>query len=220
MFLTLDVDWACDDILSDTIDLVEHAGVAATWFVTHETALLDRLRSNPCFELGIHPNFNPLLDRRQNGDNRSAHDVLAEILRVVPEAKAVRSHSMTQSSQLLELFKRQGLTHDCNHFIPYDSGIALRPWRHWNGLIKVPYSWEDDIHALTVSGTPMQVPMSETGLVVVDFHPIHVFLNTERIDQYESTRALHRDARSLICRRAVSSHGSRALLQNLLDMAQ
>ena len=51
IFLTFDIDWADDDVIGDTIDLVEKAEVKATWFVTHQTPLLDRLRDNPKFEL-------------------------------------------------------------------------------------------------------------------------------------------------------------------------
>ncbi len=58
IFLTFDIDWANDDVLNDTIDLIERSDIAATWFVTHDTPVLNRLRANPRFELGIHPNFN------------------------------------------------------------------------------------------------------------------------------------------------------------------
>ncbi len=61
VFLTFDVDWACDEVFADTIDLVEQADVCATWFITHGTPLLERLRENPKFGLGIHPNFNNIL---------------------------------------------------------------------------------------------------------------------------------------------------------------
>ena len=54
IFLTFDIDWACDEVIEDSIVLVESVGAAATWFVTHETPLLERLRNNPAFELGIH----------------------------------------------------------------------------------------------------------------------------------------------------------------------
>ena len=62
VFLTFDIDWASDFVLEYCIDLIESAQVKATFFVTHETPLLERLRENPNFELGIHPNFNPLLE--------------------------------------------------------------------------------------------------------------------------------------------------------------
>lgn len=59
-FLTLDVDWAHDVVLSHCINIVEGSGVPATWFITHYTPLLERLRENKNFELGIHPNFKAL----------------------------------------------------------------------------------------------------------------------------------------------------------------
>jgi len=121
-FLTFDIDWANDDVLADSIDLVEEANISATWFVTHDTPLLKRLRANSKFELGIHPNFNFLL----NGDpsnGRNAEEVIDRLLCVVPEAKSVRSHSMTQSSHLLQLFVDRGIYYDCNHYIPKNAGL-------------------------------------------------------------------------------------------------
>lgn len=115
LFITFDIDWAHDDVLNDTIDLVEQASVSATWFVTHDTPVLKRLRANPKFGLGIHPNFNFLLEGDGHND-RNAREVIERLLANVPEAKSVRSHSMTQSSGLLELFKNVGLTHDVSPF--------------------------------------------------------------------------------------------------------
>ena len=61
IFLTFDIDWAHDDILNDTVDLVESYNVPVTWFVTHDTTVLNRLIDNTWFELGIHPKFTFLL---------------------------------------------------------------------------------------------------------------------------------------------------------------
>jgi hypothetical protein len=121
-FLTVDVEWSCDSVLCDSIDLVEDAGVPATWFVTHETHLLQRLRSNPLFELGIHPNFNPLLDGEADR-GESAIDVVDRLMQIVPEARSVRSHSLTSSSRLQEVFRSAGLTHEMNTLIPDTSGV-------------------------------------------------------------------------------------------------
>lgn len=64
LFLTIDLDWAIDAAIAMCLDLIEAAGVAATVFVTHDTPLLARMRNNPRIELGLHPDFNPLLDGR------------------------------------------------------------------------------------------------------------------------------------------------------------
>jgi len=47
--LTLDIDWAGDAVLADCIELVEATGAPATWFVTHDTPLLERVRANNKF---------------------------------------------------------------------------------------------------------------------------------------------------------------------------
>jgi|APTNR8051073442_1049403.scaffolds.fasta_scaffold04964_6 hypothetical protein len=60
-YLSIDIDWAHDYMLADTIDLVEECRVPVTWFVTHDTPLLARLQGNPYFELGIHSVFSFLL---------------------------------------------------------------------------------------------------------------------------------------------------------------
>ena len=220
LFLTIDIDWAHDDIINDTLSLIEQANVPVTWFITHDTPLLDRLKSNPRHELGIHPNFNPLLD----GINRdNANYVVDSLLDLVPEAKSVRSHSMTQSSRLLDLFKSRGLTHDVNHFIPSHANIELKPWSLWNNLCKVPYFWEDDLHLLYEpmgfkQDRPVELALRRNKLKVFDFHPIHVFLNSESLDRYEQTRSLHQNPCELIKYR-YSGYGTRSRLLELLKLS-
>ncbi len=220
VFLTFDLDWANDQVLNDTIDLVEAADVPATWFVTHATAVLERLGRNPKFELGVHPNFNWLLagDKRNGGD---VQEVLENILEIVPDAKSIRCHSMTQSTGLLAAFASAGLTHDANHFIPACIGTGLRPWKLWNGMTRVPYFWEDDIfcayQSLSQQPDIGEAATTAAGLKVFDLHPIHVFLNTERLERYESTREIHQDPNLLESYR-YDGYGTRNRLLDLLSI--
>lgn len=127
-FLTFDMDWAHDDVIAFTLDILEEAGAKSTWFVTHDTPLLERMRMSPLVELAVHPNFNDLLLGTGDFNVRSsAETIIDTIMALVPEAKAVRSHSLTQNSRLLGLFQKKGLLYDCNDFIPYESGIQIRP---------------------------------------------------------------------------------------------
>lgn len=216
VFITLDIDWCHDDVLVYAIDLLEQADVAATWFVTHETPLLERLRDHPKFELGIHPNFNRLLAGLAQPQENSA-SVMDNILKIVPDAKAVRSHSMTQNSQLLQLFQQRGLIFDCNHFIPHHAGYQLTPFSLWNGLIKIPYFWEDDLHCIEqIDFTPQQWLRSDS-LNVFDFHPIHLFLNTHDLALYEETRDLHYQPDILASRANRQQKGARDWLLQLIN---
>ncbi len=216
-FLTLDIDWAEDRVLEATMDLIDGYGVSATWFVTHDTPLLARLRESGRYELGIHPNFNPLLFHGDAKFGATPEEIVARLLAVVPEAKSVRSHSMAQSSWLLNLFARMGLTHDANTFVPHQSGVELKPWLAWNGLVQVPYFWEDDLHAFARPDWRPDAIAAHPGLKVFDFHPIHLFVNTPTPEFYEALRPQIGDPQALEQRRHVGP-GPRTFLDDLMKL--
>lgn len=223
LFLTFDIDWAHDNVLMDTVGLVTESGIPSTWFVTHPTPILNEIRKCKNQELGIHPNFNALLDG--SGDSEcNPRTILRDLLVIVPEAKSIRSHSMTQSTRLLDEFKAIGLSHDANHFIPQHANIKLKPWFLWNQLCKVPYVWEDDVHLMYESigisqKDPVELAGEMSGIKVFDFHPIHVFLNSESLDRYECTRSLHNNPKELIKYR-YEGYGTRNRLIDLINLAK
>ena len=141
VYITIDIDWAIDELLSDTIDLLEESNVKCTFFVTHDTPLISRIRSNENFEVGIHPNLNPLL-HESNSNTLTARNLFEDLLEIVPEAKSFRCHSMANSSKILELAFDLGLKYDCNYFVPYQAKVHLKPWFIWNGILRIPYFWD------------------------------------------------------------------------------
>jgi hypothetical protein len=179
--------------MQDTIDLLVRHEVQATFLLTHKSELNASIESSRFFEVGIHPNFNFLL----NGTDtkaRNAHEVMGNLTQHVRSPKAIRSHSVVSSSPLQQIYKEFGITHDLNSFIPNNSGIILRPFFSYNGLITVPYCWEDDAHLIfEISDSkevePVEISKEKSGgIKVFNFHPIHVYLNTESITQYENAR--------------------------------
>ena len=199
IYLTVDFDWAHDELLGDTLNLLEGQNIKCTFFVTHDTPILSRIRSNPNFELGIHPNLNPLLHEINEG-KRLAKNCFEELLSIVPEAQSFRCHSMTNSSRILELAASLGLKFDCNYFIPYQANIELRPWITWNGITRVPYFWEDDIsleYGVNETPSELQQILQRSGLKVFDFHPIHIGLNSEHLNRYEKSRENHHRPKAL-----------------------
>lgn len=228
IFLTIDIDWAHEEVINDTIDMVEVADVEATWFVTHQSEYLDRLRSNPKFELGIHPNFNSLLDGpSEPGD--SARERIEQLLEVVPEARCLRSHSLFTSSRLLNLMAEYGLSHESNHYVPVQSYSNLNPHRIWNDIVRVPHSFADDVYVLDTEKAGGEGDLSNikedvsehfvnaSGLRVLDFHPIHVFLNTESHERYQQTRDIHQSPDKLVSHR-YDGIGVRSALETLLGL--
>lgn len=226
IYITFDFDWADDDVLEDTIEIVENAQIKATFFVTHETKHLSRLSNNSLIELGVHPNFRPLFERH-NDLWVGVDSILSNVRELVPEAQSIRCHSLVQSSPLLNLFCEHGYTHDVNQLIPIHSKMILFPYYHWNKkLIRVPFFWEDDIHCLDLSSGlmsdwPIDDCLNYMGIKVFNFHPIHLFLNTENLKRYEKTRSFHNQVRILKKHRFINGReGTRAFFLRLIEEAK
>jgi hypothetical protein len=182
---SMDVDWAADPIIEFCLDLFRKYNVKCTLFATHYSDLLLKAEKEELFEIGIHPNFNPLL----RGNGGSADKVVEDILEIYPNAKGVRSHSLTQSGLILDIFKSKGLVYESCHFLPYYEKI--KPFVLWNDLVRIPFNWEDDYHfALGKNFETSGVSMSENNLTVFSFHPVFVFLNTESYNSYYDFRTI------------------------------
>lgn len=185
VFLTLDVDWAPDFVIRDIDDLLRSLELRATWFITHESEAIDELRLHPNYEIGVHPNFSPALMGKANA--LPVEEVIRYARSIAPDATAFRCHSLVQSTPLLYAMHDAGFTIDCNPFLPFTPIDALFPWRHGSGPMRVPYCWEDDTWVIGECRSPGEIA-SAHGLAVVDFHPIHLWLNSENLERYEAIK--------------------------------
>ncbi|PHR69820.1 MAG: hypothetical protein COA66_14165 [Arcobacter sp.] len=217
IFLTFDIDWASDDVLEYTLNILEEYNIKATFFVTHETSILERMRKNPNIELGIHPNFNPLL----KGDfkyGKNIDEVMQYYKSIVPESVSVRSHALTQNSTYLSLLKKYNITYECNSYIPKNSNIELKPYLHWDKiLIRVSHFWEDDLHCIYKDSWNVKKYLNYKGLKVFDFHPIHIYLNTEDLNRYESARNCFQNTDILNKKMNKDFFGTRNFLERILQ---
>ena len=175
--ITLDVDWAPDFMIDAVAEMLSEAHIGATWFVTHSSPAIERLRQHPdTFELGIHPNFLP-----NSTQGSTPRNVLRHCMEIVPEATAMRTHGLVQSGLLLDtVLEKTAIRVDVSLFLPRMSHITpIGYQRGGNTLIRVPFFWEDRYE--------MEIPRPSwnlceellvPGLKVFSFHPVHVYLNS------------------------------------------
>tara|TARA_B110000046_G_scaffold185692_1_gene228629 strand:- start:10578 stop:11285 length:708 start_codon:yes stop_codon:yes gene_type:complete len=210
--LSLDIDWASDKILNYTLDMIEEKGCKACFFVTHQTKVLERIKENPLIELGIHPNFNPLLDGVK--DSKTAAQIIDDLLEIVPNAQILRSHSMTTSGKWVGLYKQKGITHLSN-YLQY--GVEpIVPFMQINGLVEVPVYFADDGFAY-INESKEIVNITKNllfstnveGIKVFNFHPVHLYIDTENISDYYSYKI-----NEMIIKKT-HSFGSRSILDML-----
>lgn len=187
VFFTIDLDWCPDFMLDYTLEIFSKNDIKCTIFATHETDLLKGLNKNK-FELSIHPNFNESLDF---GKGESSSKIIENLLIKFPDSLGVRSHSMTQSSHLINQFYDLGLKYESNQFIPYN--WSIRPYKLWNDLLRIPYNWEDDIHFTYKKEFKYNIDFKRSNYYVLDFHPIHIFLNTINNSHYLSAKKYYHD---------------------------
>ena len=185
--LTFDADWAPDWAIEMCAIECEKADVPFTFFVTNESSSVNHLREIKDVELGIHPNF--LESSTQGKDPQS---VMSSLLNLVPEATSMRTHSLIQSSPLMNQIAQVGrIQNDVSLFLPFSHNLEITQIFYQGGsLTRLPYSWEDDeaMQRGDWSWTVSQWPRSEEGRYVWDFHPIHVVLNSSNFENYNNLK--------------------------------
>ena len=196
IYITMDMDWANDDVLADSVSLAEQLKIPVCLFVTNDTPMLQILRQHPLFTLGIHPNFLPQLNGQTT---KSYRDTIAEMLKIVPEAKIIRCHALVDATPVLVTAREMGFRADMNLFIPFSSGMRLRPFRHFSGLKRLPFFYEDDAWALEPDhpAPEQHIPDSDDRLCIFNFHPIHLYLNTENMERYNRAKPYYHEFEKL-----------------------
>ena len=194
IFLTFDVDWAHDDVVLDSALIVESFGIRATWFFTHSSPVIQTL-VNSGHEVGIHPNFNKILLQESVSTSKQ---ILDDCLSWCPAARSSRSHSLVYGAPIASELNSYSVSHSSNFNIPISSGIVLKPWSSSNSVVEVPYSWADEHMWGVINQPPVSRWALLEGLLVADFHPIHVYLNSISAQMYEESRSFHQQPGELL----------------------
>jgi hypothetical protein len=190
LVVTLDIDWAPDFVLEAILERLDAKGIRATWFITHDSPGVRRLITRTDrHEFGLHPNFLP-----GSTQGASEREILAGLKTLLPNAHLMRTHGLVQSTEILRTAANEfDIKIDVSLFLPgqpYLRPHLLNLNHDGTGLVRVPYFWEDDIEASSErpSWSPTDARLSLPGLQVYDFHPIHIYLNTDRMERYHQLK--------------------------------
>ena len=197
LFCTFDMDWANDGVLERFNRIIEVNKIRGTLNVTHDTKMLNDFRKKDYLELGIHPNFNDCL----NGVGVSYKDVIDNIRKIVPEAITERAHALTKSSIITSYLRECGFKYESNYC--YDESNGNHVYLDYLGMMQVPIALEDDVLLMNgkMKSIHTQKELSDwiadlfekNSLLVLNFHPIHLFLNSECIERYTNAKIYNHD---------------------------
>ena len=215
LFRSFDMDWADDEMMRFFYDTVCKLDIYGTLNVTNDSAVLDVIRAEDRLELGIHPNFNGLLQNSQSAG--SIETVIKELKQIVPESVSVRSHSLVTGSHIRKCFIENGLKYESNFLYTPQKGWKINCFQDYTGLIQVPFIFEDDVYLLDKIKKPATWYFDECEVpLVFNFHPIHLFLNTEDISRYEKCKIYYHDYAKLTEFR--NTENNRGVLNVLYDI--
>jgi hypothetical protein len=218
VFITIDIDWAHDAVIKDTLSLLTQFNSKATILITHATPLLEEMRKNANLELGIHPNLEQ--DIGEFDDLASlAEKRISDLKSIVPEAITLRSHSTTNSSRIAEVARNHGIQFDLNYFMEFHKQFYFTHWKLWNGITRAPYIWTDDVYIAETKkefDQTLREIISWSGIKVINFHPIHIFLNSHKKSEYENSKK-YREKPEILSRLRNPGFGTREKFISLLS---
>lgn len=176
--VTLDVDWASEDVLRDAQRLVEAYDITPTYFLTHPSDFLDGLLERGEIEAGLHPNFLPHSSHGEGFDQ-----VLAYCLRLMEHPRCFRSHRYFDVTDITHALAEAGLEYEGNVCTLLQQGIA--PFRHESGLVRFPTFFEDGTYLATgrelAFGPVSRSMFEQPGLKIIALHPLDMALNTPEL---------------------------------------
>ena len=211
---SIDTDWAHEEIIHDALKLFDEFSIKCTLFLTNGTEHLN----TGSHELALHPNFS---------DINSLEDTIADISINLPESIGIRSHTLFYTARLLPLYAKYGIRYDSN-VVMYNMA-SVQPYRLTTSIWELPIFFMDNIHFwmnpfqdASFLFDPNTLNLETDGIKVFVFHPIHIYLNTDKMERYENIKTIYKNPTKLkrFINPESSGKGVRVFLKRLLALVQ
>ncbi len=189
LIVTVDLDWACEPAIEETLDFLSEKNIIPTVFITHRSARVEAYMN--VLEVGLHPYF---------GTDSSHGSSIQEVIRYVQalphNLPAFRCHRFLSCNASREAMVAAGFLISSN--VCTDLEIVT-PFKDRFGLLEIPifledggYLWRN--HPLEV--TPhLNQQLSSEGTKVIIIHPMHFSLNTPYFKyMYDIKKSISRNA--------------------------
>ena len=214
LVITIDTDWTSDKVLESCFDLLNNYKVRATFFCTGPLNIDENKLKN--HELAIHPNYKNI---------KRLGKEIEELLKIYPQTKGIRSHSLFTFSRLYPIYKRFNLKYESNYFMYFQENI--KPFLMENNILQLPIYFEDDFHLSMFENLDLKrreafslknLPLKKPGLKIFAFHPIHIFINTHQWEFYQQVKKYYHQPKKLLeFRERQKQQGIRNLFEELLS---
>lgn len=147
--------------------------------------------------------------------------IIDKLMQLVPEAISYRSHSLTDSSQIISYCVEKGLKNNLNTYYFPERGTNMVPYKR-SGITMVPFIFEDDLWLLEDGRKEIEYYLSDEfdAFRIFNFHPIQLYLNCEAYGRYERAKAYNDDFVKLELYRNKMERGIENIFMKLVEEAK
>lgn len=172
LIVTVDIDWACEPAIEETLDFLKDKNILPTIFSTHHSSRVEASMSE--IEIGLHPYFDL---------NSSQGSCITEVVKYVMDLPhnlpAYRCHRFASCNVSRQAMAEAGLLISSN--VCTDLEI-ISPFKDRFGLLEVPIFLEDggylwQKHPLEIK-QPLMEKIVSNEIKVITIHPMHFAINT------------------------------------------
>jgi len=207
--ISIDSDWAIQQLLDDVVDILNSYKIKGTFFLTNEINFANFKEH----ELAIHPNFEGTTD---------FENILKKTISFLPskKTKGTRSHKLYYNGNLPIYYKKLGIEYDSNYILPnYDNPHPF--YIPKTSILEIPFFFGDDSLFTENSDFSLDsIDLKDSGVKVFMFHPIHIFLNSRTSDDYEKIKPKYTNYEYLKSNQNSEKNGIRTFFTNLLDFIE
>ena len=165
--ITMDVDWAPDEILKSVLDWFIDNQIKITAFITHESEIAKEYSSSRFVEIALHPNFSKSLDPNEK---------VNQLLKIYPDSVGSRSHRNIIGRDFTDALFENNIKYDSSKLIWKSKNVEISPI--YNKMVEAPYIWEDGVHLeLDETTNPFEMNFNHSGLKILNIHPVLFYLN-------------------------------------------
>lgn len=184
--LTMDVDWASDEVLEDVLSWYIKNNLPITAFTTHYSAVAKKYENHPLVEIAIHPNFSKAPDPNEK---------VKQLQGFYPDSVGSRSHRNIIGRDFTDALSAHAYKYDSSKLIWGADNVEVYPL--YNGMVEIPYVWEDGVHLeLNETKNVNDLDFDSPGIKILNVHPVLFFLNHSSFPQLKAFTGKYKDLTS------------------------
>ncbi len=219
LLVTVDIDWACEAAIAQTLEFLLALDIKPTVFVTHHSPYIDSLMNQ--LDVGLHPYFNP-----QSSHGATIAEVATHIMSLPHNTPIFRFHRFAGCNASKKAMADAGMTISSNVCSDLE---VVTPFRERSGLWEMPIFLEDGgylwrQHPLEIF-PELQQKVLGPGTKVIIIHPMHFVVNTPHFAfMYDIKQAHTREQWNCMNTAALNKlrwpgRGIRDLITDLIQLA-